>query len=137
MIFDQLSLKFKNLRWQKEAYLYIRMNRCRIETFNFTKETKGNQKWFDHLKQTFISTPSRMMQLMSLTPAPMRALAEMETLGPIWVHHRKWTNYHNLFYGWGVVIILNCIRKNITNNYHSTNVFSTKTFNSKRKEQVS
>uniref|UniRef100_A0A2P2KXH2 Uncharacterized protein MANES_06G100100 n=1 Tax=Rhizophora mucronata TaxID=61149 RepID=A0A2P2KXH2_RHIMU len=29
------------------------------------------------------STPSRMMQLMSLAPGPIRALADIETLGPI------------------------------------------------------
>lgn len=33
--------------------------------------------------QTLISTPSRIMQLISLAPAPIRAFADMETLGPI------------------------------------------------------
>jgi hypothetical protein len=32
---------------------------------------------------TLISTSSKMMQLISLTPAPTRTFAEMETLGPI------------------------------------------------------
>lgn len=32
---------------------------------------------------TLISTSSKMMQLISLTPAPIRTLAEIETLGPI------------------------------------------------------
>ena len=34
-------------------------------------------------KLTIISTSSRIMQLISLAPAPTRALADIETLGPI------------------------------------------------------
>lgn len=40
---------------------------------------------------TIISTSSRMMQLISLAPAPMRAFADIETLGPIciWIAYKK------------------------------------------------
>lgn len=40
---------------------------------------------------TLISTSSKMMQLISLTPAPTRTFAEIDTLGPIC--SKKWQNF--------------------------------------------